>query len=330
MSKSTIAHFLEAVIAMIALTLCSGRAVADTVYADAVVSYVPGTLPNPTYNNPGAALGGLNPVAGSFGPTTYYLTPFDPAFGPSNLVEIGAGGSLVLQLAAPVSTNGDTIGVHTGIGLLDANYPNGTNSNPASYVNSWLRQADVLVSANGVDWGNLGTITFSNPSNYYTGEATDPEGGTPGVGPLANQGQPFLGSLSSFNGEDWQQTLATLDGSAGGTWLNLSGVTDENGNPIAEVNYIAFDVPADLPLDPSTGNPEIMMVDAVVGIAVPEPASLIGLALGVPALMAACRRGRRAGSRAQPRANSRLLTDVTAGSRIRENSAETAAEFSRR
>jgi len=242
----------------------------NTFYANKVVSYTPGTLADSSYDNPLAALGGLDPVTGSFGGhgspiSTDYLTPFDPAFSSSDLVEIGAGGSLVVKLAQTASTNGDTIGVHTGFGLADGDYPNGTNTNPATYFNSWLRQADVQVSADGMHWGDLGTITFSSPSNIDTGAATDPEGASPGVGPAANPGQPFLGSLSSFNGLNWQQTLGVLNGSAGGTWLNLSGVKNANGKPITGVNYIKFSVPSDPPLDPNTGNPELMMVDAVVG-----------------------------------------------------------------
>jgi hypothetical protein len=232
--------------------------------ADQVVSYNPGTLFDPGYDNPAAALGGLNPVTGSFGGANSYLTPFDPAFSYSDLVEIGAGGSLILKLAQTASTNGYTIGVHTGIGLIDADYPNGVNTTPASYFNSWLRQSDVLVSADGVNWGDLGTIAFDNPSNVYAGAATDPEGNSPGVS-LADPGKPCLGNLDSFNGLNWQQTLNVLNGSTGGTWLNLSGVTDEHGAPIAGVNYIEFMVPGTLPTDPNTGNPEIMMLDAVVG-----------------------------------------------------------------
>jgi hypothetical protein len=237
----------------------------NSFYADQIVSYAPGTLTDPTYDNPSAALGGLNPVTGTFAGTNYYLTPFDPAYSSSDLVEIGAGGSLILKLSQTASTNGYTIGVHTGFGLDDANYPEGMNTNPASYTNYWLRQADVLVSADGVNWGDLGTITFDNPSNYYAGSTTNAEGLTPGVGPLANTGEPFLGSLSSFNGQNWQGTLSVLNGSAGGTWLNLSGVTDENGNPITGVNYIEFVVPSNPPIDPTMGYPELMMVDAVVG-----------------------------------------------------------------
>jgi hypothetical protein len=234
-------------------------------YASQVISYVSGTLADPTYNNPSVALGGLDPVTGSFGGQTYYLTPFDPTFSSSELVEIGAGGSLVLKLAQTASTNGYTLGVHTGFGLADANYPNGVNSNPASYTNSWVRRADVQISADGVNWGDLGPITFNSPSNYDAGTATDPEGLTPGVAPAADPSQPFLGSLNSFDSENWQSTLATLNGSAGGTWINLTGVTDQNGNPITGVNYVKFAVPANPPLDPKTGNPEIMMVDAIVG-----------------------------------------------------------------
>jgi hypothetical protein len=94
------------------------------------------------------------------------------------------------------------------------------------------------------------------------------------VGPAANLGQPFLGSLSSFNGLDWQQTLAVLNGSAGGTWLDLSGVKTANGQPITGVNYIKFSVPVKPPIDPNTGNPELMMVDAVVGISGNSPRSI--------------------------------------------------------
>jgi uncharacterized protein (TIGR03067 family) len=289
MSKCFMKHFRIAIVALAASSAYPATANAGPVTADQVVSYNSGTLPNPTYNNPSAALGGLNPNAG-FGST---LTPFNSAFTASNLVEIGPGGSIVLRLSAPVSTNGYTIGVHTGTGLIDADYPNGTNTNPASSFNSFVRQANVMVSADGVNWGSLGTVTFNNPSNYYAGAATDPEGGSPGVGPAANQGQPFLGSLSSFNGETWQQTLATLNGSAGGTWLNLSGVTDEHGNPINEVNFIVFSVPNNPPIDPNTGTADILMLDAVVGIAVPAPPSLLMLAIGAPALLLASRARRR-------------------------------------
>ncbi|HEX3152473.1 MAG TPA: putative Ig domain-containing protein [Gemmataceae bacterium] len=235
-------------------------------YASQVVNYTPGTLADSTYNNPQAALGGLNAVTGSYTGTTYYLTPFDSAFSNSDLVEIGAGGSLVLKLARTVSTNGYTIGVHTGFGLMDVSYPDGQNSDPAGYFSAWQRSADVQVSADGQAWVDLGTVTFNSPSNYAAGPATGPEGLAPGVGPLADPGKPFLGGLSSFSGLNWQNTLANLSGSAGGTWLNLSGLTDPGGHPLTAVNFIKFSVPMTPPGDPNTGNPELMMVDAVVGL----------------------------------------------------------------
>ena len=103
-------------------------------------------MPDASYSNPAAALGGSNPVVGNFGGSNSYLTPFNPAYSASDLVEIGAGGSLVLRLAQTASTDGYTIGVHAGFGLTDANYPDGINTNPAGYLNSWLRQADVRVA----------------------------------------------------------------------------------------------------------------------------------------------------------------------------------------
>src|SRR5262249_36756403 len=110
---------------------------------------------------------------------------------------------------------------------------------------------------------------FDAPSNYYASAGTDPAGVSPLVGPLADPGKPFLGNLGSFNGLDWQGTLSALNGSAGGTWLNLSGVTAQDGHAIAGVNYVKFVVPNAPALDPNTGNPMLMMIDAVVGTSGP-------------------------------------------------------------
>ena len=87
--------------------------------------------------------------------------------------------------------------------------------------------------------------------------------------------------MNSFNGLNWQNMLATLNGSAGGTWLNLTGITDENGVPITGVTYIQFVVPATPPLDPNTGNPEILMLDAVVGTSGPASSSASEVTLSV-------------------------------------------------
>jgi hypothetical protein len=147
---------------------------------------------------------------------------------------------------------------------------NGDNSNPAeTYTNP--RSATVLVSSDGSNWVSLGSVNFTNPTNIYT-DISGPYAETPGT-QLANFARPFLGDLSSFDGQSFAGTLSVLNGSAGGTWLDLSGTG------LSQVTDIAFET------DPG----QLMYIDSVVGIPVPEPTSL-GLLI-LPALV--LRRNRR-------------------------------------
>ncbi|MBM3848437.1 MAG: hypothetical protein FJ405_19405, partial [Verrucomicrobia bacterium] len=72
-------------------------------FAGAVVSYAPGSAPS-RYQNPSAALGAPDPISVSSGFTSP-VSPFSPAFTPSQLVSIGAGGSLTLEMAALIDNN---------------------------------------------------------------------------------------------------------------------------------------------------------------------------------------------------------------------------------
>ncbi len=118
-------------------------------------------------------------------------------------------------------------------------------------------------------------MTFNDPSAYYASTAVVPDGAnntvTPPAGtPTADPSKDFTGTLNSFNGEDYSQVMATLAGSAGGDWFNLSNTG------LGDVTQIAFVVPS------GASNP--MYVQAVVGV-VPEPASLSLLAVGGLALL---------------------------------------------
>ena len=86
---------------------------------------------------------------------------------------------------------------------------------------------------------------------------------TPGT-TEADWSRPFTGTLASFNGQNWSGTLAVLDGSAGGTWLDVTGVLPQGAN------FVKFDVGAD----------QQMFVDAVASSPIPEPTmmTLLGLA----------------------------------------------------
>src|SRR6266853_2411131 len=69
-----------------------------TPFADAVVSYDPGSGFAPRFTDPAAALGEPSRVNPYGEPTD----PFDPPYGTNQIVSIGAGGHLVVQFHTPI------------------------------------------------------------------------------------------------------------------------------------------------------------------------------------------------------------------------------------
>src|SRR5690349_700550 len=93
-----IAILLGAVYALVAPSVVRAQ------FANSVISYERGTGFSPNYTNAGAALGG--PASGSG------VTPFAPPFSTSQIVSIGAGGSLTLQFNAPIlNSPADAFGI---------------------------------------------------------------------------------------------------------------------------------------------------------------------------------------------------------------------------
>jgi hypothetical protein len=219
-----------------------GAIEAKAQFATSVVSYIPGSI-SPTYQNPAAALG-MPSADTSFG----VLTPFNSAFLGSHITGIGSGGSLTLRLGAAAATGqGATIGVHAAVGLIDNDFPNGFAGPVATpYTNP--RSAGVSVSHDGAQWFSLGEHTFDLPTNFYSEGVTTPGFQEQPGTRIANFTQPFTRPLSDFDGRNWGQILSLLDGSAGGSWLDLSAV------PYSHVSLIRFDV---------SGAEQVMYVDAV-------------------------------------------------------------------
>jgi hypothetical protein len=246
----------------------SGAFALDT--AVSVASYMPGDFTNsPQFKPYQTASTATGPLAGD---TTFGgLTPFNPPFDPSQITGIGAGGELTLQMASPVPTSGKTLGVFSNAGLNDASSDgSGVAGSPAQTLDEAFGetdpQASVAVSQDGKMFFNLNggnPISFLNPTNYYLDESianfSEPLGTQ-----IADQSKPFTGSLSDFNGLDFDQIKTLLAGSAGGTWLDLSGV------PLSSINFVQFTVPV--------GATFGMAVDSVS--AVPEPILVLPLLIG--------------------------------------------------
>jgi hypothetical protein len=254
--------------------LVSSAAHAAVSTADSVVQYTSGSdLPNSywgaPYDQASGALGLPDPsinLASNGNPNIFdddgIVTPFSAQYNPANIVAIaGTGGYIELHMSQPISTAGITLGVHTGAGLFDPTF-SGANSNPtANYTND--RSATLMVSEDGITFYPVpGATEFNNPTNIYT-DVDGPYTSDPGSN-LANFAEPFTDDLSSFDGQDFAGTLGVLNGSAGGTWVDLSPVALADG--ISEVNYVAF----------QTTDGQTMFLDSVVGVPVPEP-TMLGL-----------------------------------------------------
>ncbi len=201
------------------------------------------------------------------------------------IVQIGEGGQLTLQLSHHVlPTAGLELGVYTNVGVADENYPNGKAGSPPFTFGA--SSAVVDFSADGATWVGLGSILFNIPANYYLDRGPfDTTAGSQ----VADFGKPFPGTLSDFGGLDYSQILGLLDGSAGGTWLDISGTG------LSQVGYIRFSVPD----DNNAGTNLLFALDAVslstaaLGNPVPEPSTWLLLASGgCLALVARCRRAR--------------------------------------
>lgn len=252
---------LAAVVSGAVIPASQSRAAA--IYASEVSAYTPGTA-NASFQNASAALG---PIAGD---TTFGgLNPFNPPFSSSHIVIVGEGGSLTLHLGQPVATGPSAkLGVFVNNGLVDVSGDGSgqTGSPPTTF--SPLPRAIVSVSADPLgpfvllNGGN--PVTFENPTNAYLDTTITNFFQTLGT-QLADQSKPFTGHLGDLAGETYPQIRTTLNGSAGGTWVDLSGTA------LPAVQYVRFEVPA--------GAEYRMVVDSIA--AVPEPGAGAIVVLGL-------------------------------------------------
>jgi len=260
------------------------------VWATRVVDYTPGTGIQQQwgttlfYDDPQTALGKPDDVTGeTHAGWPNVLGPFSPAYEVDEVVQIGDGGSLTLQLGAfavPDGSPAPELGVITNVGLMDTSWPDGIPGNPAAAFG--VDAAVVSVSADGVQFVALNggqPIQFDLPAVYYLDAG--PYDTAPGV-LESDFGLPFTppGGLSAFDGlAGYADVLAVFGGSGGGTWLDL----DQAG--LSQVGYVRFD-------DPEDGDPfevdAVVVADSAVGAPVPEPSGLALAVLALGAFAAAC------------------------------------------
>jgi hypothetical protein len=228
-------------------------------YADAVLSYNPGTGFAAGFTNISAALGA--PALGTA------VNPMAAPFSKSQIISIGAGGEITLQLAAPITADpSHPYGIDF---ILFANSffvaSGGSGQNETATGALFYHAANTLVqvSADGVNWYSLNPALAPQPGEWF---------------PTYGGGNPQLAvnpALANFNfaGATLGQIESLYAGSAGGTGYELGWAVDANNNPV-QVGPVD-----DVRIEVQSG---VVDLDAIS--AAPEPATWTMAVLGAPFL----------------------------------------------
>jgi len=216
--------------------------------ASGVVSYNPGSGFSPNFTNSSAALGAPASGAG--------ITPFAPPFSTSQLVSIGAGGSLTLQFNTPIINNpANPFGIDLmifGNSFFVVSSGSGSSAITSGAIFTSTLSTRVEASADGSTWFTLDPGLAPNVGTLFPTDGT----GSPFI-PV----NPALTS-ADFNGLNLSGIRSLYGGSAGGTGFDLSWARDGTGNSV-DLQSASF-----LRIDVLSGRTQIDAISVV-----PEPNS---------------------------------------------------------
>jgi hypothetical protein len=229
--------------------------IAQSQFASGVIAYNPGTGFSPNFTNSNAALGA--PASGGG------FTPFAPPFSTSQIVSIGAGGSLTLQFNTPILNNqADPYGIDMmifGNSFFVVTSGSGSSAITSGAIFTSTVSTRVEVSANGSTWFTLDPGLAPNVGTLFPTDGT----GNPFV--------PVNPALTSgdFNGLNLSGIRSLYGGSAGGAGFDLSWARDVNGNSV-DLQSASF-----LRIDVLSGRTQIDAISVV-----PEPGTWMMGAFG--------------------------------------------------
>lgn len=254
-------------------------------FADAALSYDPGAGFAAGYTNVSSALGA--PALGSS------VNPMSPPFAKSQLISIGAGGEITLQMDTPITDNAaDPYGLDFIIfanSFFVANGGSGLNETTSGSLYYHPASTLIQVSPDDVNWYTLNPALVPQPGEWFPSCG----GGNPQI-PV----NPALAS-TDFAGMTLGQIESLYDGSAGGTGYDLEWAQDADGGSadLSSADYVRIEVESG-----------VLDMDAVS--VVPEPSAFALISLGA-ALLALI--GLRGGvPKLRPARISRVLVPVLA------------------
>jgi hypothetical protein len=252
-------------------SVCVLPRIASAQFANSVLAYDHGTGFASNFTNANAALGA--PAGGGS------ITPFAPPFSSSQLVSIGAGGFLTLQLGMPIT---DDPTHPFGIDFLLFGNPffvitngSGASATTSGAVFSSSISTRVEVSQDATTWFMLDPTRAPTVGAYYP---------TDGTGNALLPVNPALGA-ADFAGINLAGIRSLYAGSAGGADYDLSWARDGDGKPVMldSVSYVRIDV--------LSGRTQI---DAIAVVPEPGAAALGMLGSALLSLRFIWRTGRRA------------------------------------
>ncbi len=197
-------------------------------WAVAVIDYTPQS-PYPSYTNAHVALG---PATTEHEDSGSSIRVFEPAFSPNNIVSLGNGGELILQMGQVV-TNYDDEMRHYGYDLIvfgNSFFAYWMDTDSAPYNSPWYdifeERAEIWVSQEMTNWFRARNVYADS---YMPTQSTDIEGNPAffrkPVHPSLLTNDWFTMSWSYTN------TVIAYDGSAGGAPVDLSNLETAEGTP---------------------------------------------------------------------------------------------------
>lgn len=260
----------------LSLAALAAPAVAADPWADAVVSYDPGTNPDAGYTTAASALGAPTRFTNPTDPYGGVVTPLSAPWGTDETVSIGAGGQLTVRFDEPVTNHAaNPFGIDLiifGNSFFTGSFFGGPPDfayNPSGIVGAVIGEGgDIEVSSDGnVFVPVTGAADGLYPTNGYA-DVSGPFTTTPGA-VKARFTQPVDPAFNPV-GKTFAEVIAGYDGAGGGLGIDIGAAG------LSSISYVRITNPAG-----ATDTPDI---DAFADVApIPEPSAgaifLIGAAL---------------------------------------------------
>jgi hypothetical protein len=207
----------------VAVTLSGAAAARQALHAVRVVGYSAGTGAAPGHRDPAAALGDPARMSGFMG-SQETVTPFQPAYRADQVVSIGAGGWIELELGAP-ATNDPS---HPfGVDLIVFGNAFFADMVPGAGVPLYCagEGGSIELSEDGQTWFTVPGVTADGPMPTMGWVDAGPYDILPGGVPTDFR-KPMDPAIteSDLIGLDYADVVAVYGGSAGGVGVDLAWV----------------------------------------------------------------------------------------------------------